>query len=268
MVCRLAPLLAAVFGVAACARPDAHVPPFARIPYTAPSRESIVSITLREWKAFGQPIAEASTQRSGPVGPSSKPEREPGLWQRVGEYWWLGLNAGAPESGWTGKHDGTGHIFPASADSEFAWSAAFVSYVMRMAGLGPHFPYAASHAVYIDIARQVASGATSGWFITAERPEVYAPRPGDLICLGRGSGRNLRYDDLPVGQFPAHCDIVVSTKAPDQIDVIGGNVDDSVALKHVPVTAEGTLATPNGIVLDSHHNWMVVIRMLVDTLPS
>ena len=38
--------------------------------------------------------------------------------------------------------------------------------------------------------------------------------PGDLICLGRGSARDLRYDDLPAGQFPGHCDIVVDSAVP------------------------------------------------------
>ena len=75
--------------------------------------------------------------------------------------------------------------------------------------------------------------------------------PGDLICTGRGSAGTLRYDDLPAGKFPAHCDIVVDTAVPGQIAVIGGNVDDAVTLKHVPVTPDGKLAGPDGVVLDS-----------------
>ena len=54
----------------------------------------------------------------------------------------------------------------------------------------------------------------------------------------------LRYDDLPAGRFPAHCDIVVDTAVPGQIAVIGGNVDDAVTMKHVPVTPDGKLAGP------------------------
>ena len=86
-------------------------------------------------------------------------------------------------------------------------------------------------------------GQTSGWLIVAEPPEAYAPRPGDLICLGRGGARDLRYDDLPAGHFPGHCDIVVDTSVPGQISVVGGNVDDAVTLKHVPVAPDGRLAT-------------------------
>src|SRR5580698_11347360 len=181
------------FLLAACngsPMPDAHVPPFAKVPYQAFSRQAVVAVALREWRLFGQNIADPAADATRVI----KPEREEGLWQRVGEYWWLGLNAGAPESGWTGKHDGKGAVFPADQDGDYAWSAAFISYVMRIAGAGPRFPYSADHADYINIAKQMADGKTSGWLITAERPEAYAPVPGDLICQGRSRAAALRYD--------------------------------------------------------------------------
>ena len=85
--------------------PDTQIPPFARVPYEPISRESVVAIALREWRLFGQPVDDDPPGTRPPPAPDEKPEREPGLWQRVGEYWWLGLNAGAPEAAWTGKHD-------------------------------------------------------------------------------------------------------------------------------------------------------------------
>jgi hypothetical protein len=109
----------------------------------------------------------------------------------------------------------------------------------------------------------MATGETSGWIVSAERPESYAPQRGDLICLGRGRARSLRYDDLPAGQFPGHCDIVVDTQIPGTIGVIGGNVDDAVTMKHVPVTPDGKLASPDGTVLDKRYSWMVVLRLLI-----
>jgi hypothetical protein len=267
------PLLLLIFlTISGCAVPkpqpsDAFVPPFARVPYEQFSRGSVVAIALREWRLFGQPVDDDPPGTRPPPAPEDKPEREPGLWQRVGEYWWLGMDAGSPESGWTGKHDGQGQVFPADQDGEFAWSAAFISYVMRIAGAGPHFPYAADHAEYINIAKQMATGATSGWVVAAERPSAYAPQPGDLICMGRGKAAALTYDDLPAGLFPAHCDIVVDTSVPGQIAVIGGNVDDAVTMKHVPVTADGKLAGPDGVVLDTRYPWMVVLRLLVAGVP-
>lgn len=259
--------LLAVVLLAACAAPrpppDSHVPPFARIPYEPISRTAVAAIALREWRLFGSTVDDNPPGSYRAATPEDKPERQQGLWQRVGEYWWLAMNAGDPDAGWTGKHDANGIAFPASEDGTYAWSAAFVSYVMRIAGAGARFPYSASHSDYIDIAADMAAGRTSGWLVIAERPEAYAPQPGDLICLGRGSARELRYGDLPAGHFPGHCDIVVDTSAPGQIGVVGGNVDDAVTLKHVPVTPDGKLATPDGQVVDTRYPWMVVLRLNV-----
>jgi hypothetical protein len=240
--------------LAGCVRPDAHVPPFARLPYEAFSRGTVVAIAQREWRLFGQRVSEGEPL-TGQI------ERDPGLWQRVGEYWWIGLNAGSAESGWTGKHDGMGQVFPPDSDETYAWSAAFVSYVMRLAGAGARFPYAPDHADYINSAKRMALGqAARDWVVTAEAPEAYAPNPGDLICLGRRGAVRLRYADLPAPRFPAHCDIVVGTE-PGQIAVIGGNVADGVTMRHVPVTADGKLADPDGTILDPRNQWMTVLRV-------
>jgi hypothetical protein len=259
--------LALLAALAACAvpppPPDAYVPPFARIPYAPISRDAVVAIALREWRLFGSPVDDEPPGTRPPPVPEQKPERVEGFWQRVGEYWWLGMNAGSPEAAWTGKHDEHGVVFPASVDGDYAWSAAFVSYVMRIAGAARQFPYSPSHSTYINIAKQVALGQASGWIVSAERPESYAPQPGDLICLGRGKARGLRYDDLPAGPFLGHCDIVVDTIVPGTIAVVGGNVDDAVTMKHVPVTPDGRLVTPDGTVLDTRYPWMAVLRLLV-----
>ena len=74
--------------------------------------------------------------------------------------------------------------------------------------------------------------------------------------------RGLRFEDLPTPNlFPSHCDIVVDTLVPGQIAVIGGNVEDSVTLNTVPVTGDGKLATPDGVVLDPRFPWMAVLRL-------
>lgn len=262
----LAPLLAVAL-LSACAAPppppDAHVPPFARVPFQPLSRDAVVAIALREWRLFGSLVDDNPPGSYRPASPEDKPERQQGLWQRVGEYWWLGLNAGDPDAAWTGKHAANGAVFPAGEDGAFAWSAAFICYVMRVAGAGRQFPYSATHSDYINAAKQQTLGQTSGLVITAESPTAYAPQPGDMICLGRGSAGALTYDDLPAGHFPGHCDVVVDTTVPGQIGVVGGNVDDAVTMKHVPVTPDGKLATPDGQVVDTRYPWMVVLRLLV-----
>lgn len=251
-------LLALLPALACCAtRPDpqAHVPPFARVPYEPFSRDAAVAIALREWRLFGMPVDDDAPDTRPPPLPYQKPERMEGLWQRVGEYWWLGMNAGSRDGRWTGKHDAQGHVFPAADDADFAWSAAFVSYVMRIAGAGLRFPYAAAHHVYIDDAWRVSVGRAH-WAVTAERPDDYAPLPGDLLCFSR-TPRPLHFADLPGGRYPAHCSIAVARQA-GTLDTIGGNVDDAVTLTHVPLLSNGTLAP------DARYPWFVVLRVLYD----
>lgn len=232
---------------------DAHVPPFARWPYQPFSREAAVQIALREWRAFGQPVVFPNVEL-----PEDE-EREEGLWQRVGEYWWLGLDPRWPQQGWTGIHDENGVIFPASEDGNYAWSAAFISYVMRIAGAGSRFPYSETHSDYINAARRHGLGIEPGTALTAERIEVYAPQRGDLICYWRGR-QPVTYDELPTGRFPGHCDIVVAI-TPGDLDVIGGNVDNAVAMKHIPATLDDHLAGPDGVVIDPDHHYFVVLRV-------
>lgn len=256
-------VLAALAGCAARPPADAHVPPFARLPFEPFQRATAVAIAMREWRLFGSLVVDEAWDEAAPASPDAKPERLPGLWQRVGEYWWLGLDAGRPETAWTGKHDERGVPFPPEEDGKHAWSAAFVSYVMRIAGAGKRFPYSAAHADYIDQAREASLGRQSGRAIRAERPEAYAPLPGDLICYSRGSSRGLRFDDLPAGFFPAHCDIVVGIE-PGLLSVVGGNVQSEVAMKHVPTTLEGRICGPDGLPLDTRYAWFVAIRVLYD----
>jgi len=256
----LALCCASLAAVGGCAPPrrDLHVPPFARVPYEPFSREAAVAIALREWRSFGALVNDEPPDPQRSIPADAKPERAPGLWQRVGEYWWLGQDADRTESAWTGKHDAAGNVFPAERDGQYAWSAAFISYVMRTAGAGEAFPYSPAHSTYVNAARTGSPELR----IRAERPEAYAPRAGDLICMGRASSKNVRYDDLPT-EFEGHCDLVVDV-APEMLTVIGGNVDDAVTAKHVPITEDSTLAMPDGRVLDARYPWFVVIRVLYD----
>jgi hypothetical protein len=183
---------------------------------------------------------------------STMGERQPGLWQRVGEYWWEGMNAGQPDAAWTGKHDAHGKVFPVPDNGQYAWSAAFISYVMRIAGAGEKFPYSPDHAYYINYAARAAQGKITNPLLVAEDPASYAPRLGDLICFPRGKARTLTFADLPTAHgFPAHCSIVTAGQ-PNQLSVIGGNVDDAVTLQHVPATDTGRIGPP----------WFVVLRVM------
>lgn len=244
--------------LAGCVGPS-HVPDFATKPFEPFNRADAVAIAVREWRAFGQRVDDDTTADRPEPSPAEKPERQPGLWQRVGEYWWIGVPPAETEVAWTGKHDGNGTIFAAAKDGSYAWSAAFISYVMRIAGARDRFPYSANHATYVNAA---AAGKSS--ILRAHPPAAYAPKRGDLVCLGRGSAAAMTFSDLPApGPWPGHCAIVAET-GPGTIGVVGGNVGDAVALTHIPTTPGDKLADAEGAVLDPRHRWFVVVEVLYD----
>ncbi len=245
------PLLAALaLLLAGCAARDAHVPDFARKPYEPFSRSAAIAVAEREWRLFGQPVAalDAATEASGPA---QSLERAQGLWQRVGEYWWLGLDADQTGHGYTGLHDEQGRRFAPERDGAYAWSAAFVSYVMRIAGAGERFPYGASHFIYVNAAVRGSP------ILRAEDPERYAPQAGDLVCVARDPAKSLAFKDLPLARFWGHCDIAVRRDG-ETLAVIGGNVEDAVTLRRMPLLPDGRLAPL------AERPWLVVLRVIYD----
>ena len=229
---------------------DQHLPPYVRMQFEPLSAVNTVAIAEREWRAFGSVVDDAPP---GPDIPGSlRLDKQAGLWQRVSDYWWSSQDYGNREGGFGSRYTEGG---TAINGTPVAWSAAFISYVMRTAGAGPGFPYTPLHADYINAA------ARREGVLRAERPETYAPQLGDLICVGRLAARQLKFDDLPSGRFFAHCDLVVSV-VPGQLSVIGGNVSAGVTMKHVPTTPSGMLADASAQVVDGRYGWFVVLRVL------
>jgi hypothetical protein len=240
--------LVAIAGLAGCAAPDRHAPPFAREGFAPFSRAAAVAVALDEWRLWGSRV-DNDPFAFAPVAPSAIPERQEGFWQRVGEYWWEGQNAGGEASRYTGLYDADGRVIPPAKKGDYAWSAAFISYVMRMAGAGRDFPYAPAHSTYIDAAMR---GQTP--LLTAEDPAHYAPRVGDVVCFARGWAVNLRFKDLPTkGFFPAHCGILTGGGY-YEIDMVGGNVDNAVTMTRIT-------ALPGGLLSTAIFQWLVVLRV-------
>jgi hypothetical protein len=234
-----------------CVAPDAHAPMFVQRDYAPFSRADAVAVAMDEWRLWGMRVDDHWGAGYVP-SEATMPQRQPGLWERVGEYWWEGMNVAEPDNAWTGKHDADGRVFAVDVRGDYAWSAAFISYVMRIAGAGINFPYAPDHAYYINYAARAAMGEVADPLLIAENPATYAPRLGDLLCFGRGRARGIRFADLPTGRvFPAHCSIVVAG-AVHHVSVIGGNVDNAVVLQHVPANDAGLVGPP----------WFVVLRVM------
>lgn len=118
------------------------------------------------------------------------------------------------------------------------WSAAFISWVMRKAGAGSAFKYAASHSIYFAAARKNRAENNANPF-KAYRPTEIAPRAGDLICNWRD--KPVTYDSVKPGD-PGHCDVVVAVKS-DHLLAIGGNKGNNgtVLMVKVPIEANGRL---------------------------
>lgn len=188
--------------------------------------EKAVSIARQEWERFGsQTISKTNTL----VKPGGLEAQDP-YSERVGEYW---KALGFPL---TGK------------DSHEPWSAAFISWVMREAGMGERFSYSEWHATYIRnsiFARRDGDKSFAYW---GYRLKERAPQVGDLVGYARQSG--ITYDYQPL-TYSSHTDLVVAVR-PHEIDVIGGNVKDSVSLK--------TLGTDSkGLLIDKNQRWFVVM---------
>jgi len=144
------------------------------------------------------------------------------------------------------------------ADDRYAWSAVCISAIMAAAGhTSAEFPFAQSHSVYIRRFVKARNDNDTGAAYWGRRVTEAAatPQPGDLIGYARGD--NMTFEKAQTffdktTSYMSHTDIVVAQRA-SEIDVIGGNVRDSVTKKTIPLTA-------SGLVADRSHPWFVVLR--------
>tara|TARA_R110000782_G_scaffold58671_5_gene122383 strand:- start:1562 stop:5014 length:3453 start_codon:yes stop_codon:yes gene_type:complete len=122
-----------------------------------------------------------------------------------------------------------------------AWSAAFISYVIKEAGV--NFPYQGNHANYSQDVRVKGKSAAIPW--AAKNPETTRLSVGDIVVFNR-AGNNLNYN-TPVWKGSSHGDIVTEVnKEQGYVKVIGGNVSDTVKIKTFPIYKKnGRLKSPS-----------------------
>jgi hypothetical protein len=140
----------------------------------------------------------------------------------------------------------------------WAWSAVFISWVMRKAGLDERqFLTGQSHSMYVVDARDGIRPAPA--FRVETLPAM--PRPGDLICAPRGRDKYIGSPaEIRFGATPMHCDIVVEVDtAARVVKAIGGNVQQSVSMDVVELGDSGKL---DGFT-NSHLPWLLVMRNLL-----
>lgn len=209
-------------------------------------RRRVVHLAGCEWTAWGEQrllLEQGWPEAQVSFGPD---EDALAVWARVGDYWDVADPGHAADVRALAARAPRRELWPAWRR---AWSAAFVSWVMRRAG-SPDFAPDPAHADYLRAALE-------------RRPDSvvdvanYAPVTGDLICAGRGSGprdateflRRLREE---TGFFPSHCDVIVEVRA-DTLTLVGGNVKNAVTATITPL-ADGRAPPATA------RSWAVALR--------
>ncbi|MGH8025510.1 MAG: DUF2272 domain-containing protein, partial [Pseudoxanthomonas sp.] len=162
-------------------------------------------------------------------------------WQESGVLRQVGQLPGAVEC--EGAASGS---YPAPGCRAFVidnpWSAAFVSWVMRKAGL-PGFRASASHITYVRDAYQRPE-SSAYQFVD---PAHAQPAAGDLLCYVRHNNRLYGYAGLLSvvgngdGGLDMHCEIVVAASPGNDSTayLIGGNVQQGVTMRLLPLNRNG-----------------------------
>lgn len=200
-------------------------------------KSRIIEAANDEWNFFGQQIVI--------IEPNEESIPHVGIWEdddwahieRVNQYW---------------RSVGMSRL--SGRDCKEPWSAAFISWIMKEAGI-PHtlFPSSPSHRNYL--AHFLAVGQNPDAVLKPHTIQEYKPKPGDLICANRGDGYfGEEVEELPTSlNAKLHCDIV------EKIDgrylyAIGGNVRNSVSKSILTLSPEGYLK------LTKHRPWFLIIE--------
>ena len=162
--------------------------------------------------------AERERFRFGALKEHVEPARS-----RIAEYW---------------RHLG---IMDRDGSSDFAWSAAFISFAMAQAGAGNRFKRGGGHVIYINDA--IRNRDNPAAFFQGLRVDEYAPRLGDLIARDRPDGEQppITYDNATsLNWYKSHTDIVTKIE-PRRVVMVGGNLSQSVGQRTLALAPDGTI---------------------------
>ncbi|QIE55933.1 DUF2272 domain-containing protein [Pikeienuella piscinae] len=162
-------------------------------------------------------------------GGSAKETEDP-QYLRVGDYW---RAVGQPNDGRTLDASG----------KRPAWSAAFISFVLKEAGAGDRFKYSVGHCHYF----QDCVDRTGPALYEAVSAADAIPKPGDIVHYGRSDAEKhdfaaARADYGNDSFYPSHSAIVVEVdRDRGEIKTIGGNESDSVRMATYALDKDGRL---------------------------
>ncbi|HLO93075.1 MAG TPA: DUF2272 domain-containing protein [Burkholderiaceae bacterium] len=210
--------------------------------------ERIVQLALQEWTLWGQVRWKLhNDELERPRGQASPTEAEPAFTSRVMHYWYA-----------IGQAEGQQRLLYPDG-SLLPWSAAFISYLAKTAGLNAQqFPPSAAHWSYIRASLE--QPRRSGFEPLEAATD--SPRVGDLICAPReasvqrfGSFAQLQRLTRQERErlWPFHCDLVVEVQA-DRVGAIGGNVHERVVWTEAALDARGHLLP------QAERPWLLLLR--------
>jgi hypothetical protein len=185
---------------------------------TVSLREAIVAVALREWELWGR---------------GTKLETSAAMRPHLTRYWSAVLKPS---------------VIDEFIDDRKAWSAAFVSWVMKTAGAGDAFLANAYHTAYLDAAKRDRGNASK---FQAFRIDEVALEVGDVVCKDRprtgAACSGTTYDNAHIryanGAWrSSHGDIVLEVDNTRHCArVIGGNVSQSVDDRWIRLTGDNRL---------------------------
>lgn len=212
----------------------------------------VAAVACEEHQLWHRPFIDADGRVAGSVvreAETSLLANGEQAWRRVAGYWrdsgLLPRVAGRPGAGECAYAGMGGYPSPGCRAFivDTPWSAAFVSWVMRRAGL-PGFNGSPSHVDYVRDAYRTPDA--SAYLVAA--PESARLQRGDLLCYARAANRSFGFSGLAqllaAGEdgLGMHCDIVVGAQPRDGMAyLVGGNVFDGVTLRMLPLTPGGQL---------------------------
>jgi hypothetical protein len=255
------------------------------------TRQAILDAAAREWAAFEFPRLSltgqnnyrvipdgispriADTMGSGPAPrllTVGQMEDDTAVRERIGRYW------AAIKSDYEAVFEQQNALWKRSGGragwAEY-WSAAFVSYVMCLAGFPDEaFARASAHRDYIMAAVEARAGERPGYAYHAFDLAEAAPKAGDIICAAReDKDRTIN----SIADFKAksahgayHCDVVVgfdkTSGTPGVAYAIGGNVLNSVTLTETPL--RNGRVTP--VKTPHARNWFGLLRYVGPNGPA
>lgn len=220
--------------------------------YATDMKNELVSKTVNEWLGFNQTPATIISEKGRKQLEFSKLEIKQ---CKIINQHWLAVPKDAygygvdtckfpekPKPGEKGWDD-------------YPWSAAFISYAMKISNVGNKFKYSSRHSDYIIEYVKNPTSYFKGLPITNTIPES-----GDLLCAPRDGDKKLTYDEIfERTKFASHCDIIVDKYNNDYIEVIGGNVGDSITKTIVLLDSNGKVKVTD----PEFRPWLVVIKNLL-----